>query len=918
MVKTNYIKGILATILLLCSATSWAYDFNMNGIFYNILSEEDLTCEVTYGNFKYNDFNTYSGSVVIPETVLPAVGAIRYYTVVGIGDQAFRDCTDLTSVTIGNNVTSIGKRAFYRSSKLTSMTIPESVTEIGDGAFSGCTSLTSITIPGSVTTIGESAFYNCTSLTEVTIPESVTEIGSGAFNYCTGLTEVNFNATACTSDDSVCRGSGKQATVNMGNNVTQILDYLFEYFTGLTQVTIGESVASIGKYAFYGCEELTKVNFNAIACTSAGDSYPLSSWRAFYGCTNISTVTIGEDVTQIPAYLFYDCTGITQVNFNAIACTSDSYLVPTDWNSQAICMPFGNCTPSEVNIGDKVTILPDYLFLSCSEITEVNFNATACTSAGFCTFDGSTNIFTVNFGNNVTIIPDYLFYACSNLSGTLTIPNSVTSIGSKAFASCAGLTSVTIGNSVTEIGSSAFASCTGLTEVTIPNSVTEIGSFIFQNCTGLTSVIIGNSVTSIGSQAFASCTGLASVTIGNSVTEIGDGAFSGCTRLTSVYSLNPEPPTCSSSYNIGVFYDVDKSSCTLYVPISSKKSYSNANTWKDFYNILEIDENGNLFDPTVQTNAATDISTNSATLNGSVTAGTEAITTQGFEYWKTSRDVLTVTAQGEEMSVTITKLESSTAYTYRAYATTESGTTYGEEMTFTTMKAPTVKTSSATYISEDSATLNGSVTEGDEEILEQGFEYWAKGGEIQTIIMSDQLMTITLTELVSGTTYTYRAYATTDSGTTYGEEVSFTTLGLTPPTVLTYEATDITGNSATLKGAIRVGDEEILEHGFVYWTGDGDVQTITSTKDYMSETIAGLKPSTTYTYRAYATTESGTTYGEELSFTTLDYADGVSDVNEDLEEEARYTTDGKKVSQPVRGINIVRYSDGTARKVLVK
>ena len=117
---------------------------------------------------------------------------------------------------------------------------------------------------------------------------------------------------------------------------------------------------------------------------------------------------------------------------------------------------------------------------------------------------------------------------------SVTIPNSVTSIGNSAFEHCSGLTSVTIPNSVTSIGWYAFYNCTSLTSVTIPNSVTSIGEGAFSGCSGLTSVTIPNSVTSIGINAFRGCTGLTSVTIPNSVTSIGNNAFYRCISLTSV------------------------------------------------------------------------------------------------------------------------------------------------------------------------------------------------------------------------------------------------------------------------------------------------------------------------------------------------------------------------------------------------
>lgn len=107
----------------------------------------------------------------------------------------------------------------------------------------------------------------------------------------------------------------------------------------------------------------------------------------------------------------------------------------------------------------------------------------------------------------------------------VTIPNSVTSIGEKAFMSCENLTNVNIPNSVTEIGNNAFWGCKGLTSVTIPNSVTSIGAEAFHYCENLTSVIIPNSVSEIGKEAFQGCYNLKSVIIPNSVTSIADDAF---------------------------------------------------------------------------------------------------------------------------------------------------------------------------------------------------------------------------------------------------------------------------------------------------------------------------------------------------------------------------------------------------------
>lgn len=131
--------------------------------------------------------------------------------------------------------------------------------------------------------------------------------------------------------------------------------------------------------------------------------------------------------------------------------------------------------------------------------------------------------------DSVTSIGNYAF-SCTRLT-SVTIGNSVMSIGFSAFYYCNSLTSFTIPDSVTSIGDSAFSSCRRLTSVTIGNSMTSIGHSAFQYCSSLTSVTIGNSVTSIGHSAFFSCSGLTSVTIPDSVTSIGDSAFYGCDNL---------------------------------------------------------------------------------------------------------------------------------------------------------------------------------------------------------------------------------------------------------------------------------------------------------------------------------------------------------------------------------------------------
>ena len=166
----------------------------------------------------------------------------------------------------------------------------------------------------------------------------------------------------------------------------------------------------------------------------------------------------------------------------------------------------------------------------------------------------------VTFTRNVSY-PDYAYTAIttyipgSQVPGStkltsVTIGESVTTLGAGAFQQCGALTSVTIGNSVTTLGNGAFASCGNLKSVTIPNSVTTLGDYAFFYCSVLTSVTIGNSVTTIGDYAFDSCDSLTSVTIGNSVTTIGAGAFSRCSNLTTVTIGNSVTSISAGAFSI--------------------------------------------------------------------------------------------------------------------------------------------------------------------------------------------------------------------------------------------------------------------------------------------------------------------------------------------------------------------------------
>ena len=180
--KQDKLKFLILLVLMLSVLSSSSQTFKSKGIAYTILS--DGTVGVTEGG-------NYSGKVVIPSQV-NYYGTI--FTVSCIRDDAFKDCTGLTSVVISNSVEDIEGWAFKGCTRLTSVTFGKSVKYIGVLAFDGCKRLRSIIIPNSVINVDFGAFRDCTGLTSVTFGKSVKYIGDSAFEGCTGLTSITCKA----------------------------------------------------------------------------------------------------------------------------------------------------------------------------------------------------------------------------------------------------------------------------------------------------------------------------------------------------------------------------------------------------------------------------------------------------------------------------------------------------------------------------------------------------------------------------------------------------------------------------------------------------------------------------------------------------------------------------------------------------
>ena len=478
---------------------------------------------------------------------------------------AFYNCSGITNITIGNNVSGVGTYAFKACTSLTGITVPDSVKSIDSYAFSGCSMLESAKIGSGVTSIGAGAFSGCSKLESLTIPfvgssKTASASSSTLFGYIFGTTSYTGGVATMQYYNSAgyCTtyhipSSLKSIKITGGN----ILYGAFYNCNGLIDITIPDSVTSIGEYAFYNCSKLTSITMP--------DSVTSIGVGAFEHCTSLTSATIPDSVTSIGSGAFSDCSSLTEITIpNSV--TSIGTHAFLDCDSLIIyCEAASKPNGWDPSWNSDRPVVWDCYYTSMYSYKIENGKAILTEYNGT-----DTNVTIPSAIGGYEVIDFGNIFAENSSITSVTIPDSITSIGAGAFYDCWGLTSVTIGNKVASIGGEAFAFCYCLTSITIPDNVTNIGARAFCCCEDLTDInvaednayyksidgnlyskdgktliqyaigknatyfIIPDSVTSIGSSAFENCGHLASVVIPNSVTSIGDYAFYSCYSLTSI------------------------------------------------------------------------------------------------------------------------------------------------------------------------------------------------------------------------------------------------------------------------------------------------------------------------------------------------------------------------------------------------
>lgn len=326
------------------------------------------------------------------------------------------------------------------------------------------------------------------------------------------------DASFVSSNKIITVYDGKSSYTASLYNANSVGDYTFGYLPSLRKIILPDNVASIGSCAFESCSNLISVKLPT-GLTSIGN-------QAFEYCTGLTSLELPTGLTSIYTNAFCWCTNLTSLQ-----------------------LPY------------NLTIIGNGAFLHCTGLTSLELPS------------------------GLTSISAYAFSECSGLT-SLKLPSGITSIGYHAFGDCSGLTSLQFPSNLTSIDMGAFEGCSGLTSVSLPSGLNVISTGTFAGCYNLKSVQLPSDVKSIAREAFKNCTGLTSLELPSGLTKIEDGAFSGCSNINSIYAYMPDPPLFDGDGKD--FPTCFNENCTLYVPKKSYTAYMVAPGWGYFKTIAKF------------------------------------------------------------------------------------------------------------------------------------------------------------------------------------------------------------------------------------------------------------------------------------------------------------------------------------------
>jgi len=561
--------------------------------------------------------------------------------IISIGEFAFSNCSRLSSLTLPSSVISIGESSFIYCDNLISIVIPEGVTSIGREAFKKCIRLHSVTIPSSVTSIGMNAFDNCSGLVsikvgysvpldlvdsqnafylvdkatcELQIPYGTKGLYAAAYQWkdFTNIIEspIVFNLSA--NIVTIAAGEGSNASVEITSetiweaksnqpwlklNVSSGIGNGSLLITAAANPSVAARTAQI-TVSLNGVPTQTvsvtqETKGITMQVTPGSLSSILTDVEKSTGTKLLLTGSIdARDFRtmrdEMPNLSLIDLSNAHIVSYTGIEGTRlyDTFTYPeneipqfafSDWNYGGKTSLTTFVYPLSANsIGQSA-------FSYCNNLTEAILPS-SLDSIGIDVFKFCPKLRTVTIPEGVQSIGASAFKYCPLLESVI-IPSTVSSIGNNTFNSCKKLSSVILTEGVQSIGEDAFLNCINLTSAIIPSTILSIDKYAFGNCNKVNPITLSEGLASIGEGAFYGCKSLISITIPSSVTSIGAMAFQSCIALTSINAGHNVPLDLSLSP--GIFNEVEKNNCILYVPYEAKSLYADANQWKDFVNSNE-------------------------------------------------------------------------------------------------------------------------------------------------------------------------------------------------------------------------------------------------------------------------------------------------------------------------------------------
>ena len=440
------------SIILVCLTmmASSMYATVYNGVCGNELSwrldTNDSIVVITgrgeMSNFQFDeDKRPYVKSVVFPK------GITR------ISPRSFEYCYNLQSVTLPDSVMSIGFYAFRKCTGLKEFHMGKNVRTIELNAFRDCTSLQRLVLSDSLETIGVHAFDGCSAITDtVVFPESLVSLGDNAFAGASGPNAVAvWKARHCKSG---ARPMSHFTKVIFGENVEYIGSYLFSN-APLDTVVLPNGVDTIEQRAFYGC---------SLRHIELPQSLKYIGPSAFDGAASLTSLTVPENVSNIPSTMCYGCSSL-----------------------RSVTLPEG------------IKAIENFAFSNCNSLLNINIPQ-SMQSIGSAAFDNCRSLTSVTIPEGITGISDFAFRQCSSLKEVY-FPKSLTSIGEGAFQDCA-IDSLDFPASLVSIGEDAFSRLLNLKELFIPDEVRQIKTGAFEGCTALQNVTFGRKVSMIDTDAF--------------------------------------------------------------------------------------------------------------------------------------------------------------------------------------------------------------------------------------------------------------------------------------------------------------------------------------------------------------------------------------------------------------------------------